>query len=1047
MAVKAEHEGLDEFNEEYDNDSVESVEAAEPDEPTEDPGPQEIHFQDMGPGGELTVLGPASQELEQFLGCAALLSVSGIVRQELPLNAESTAHLSFPSLIGALAYAQDPMSQWLRRTTQEHGEGMLTALRSLGATQAPEELQTEDFYVRPFFWTRSARRALTEANELRRRFDAAPFYAILDVRHLIAALLFLPDYHDVDFEKMRLDRQQLRKDFVHFVASEYPREAVGWEALLNEDNPPARQQTASHPSAPTHPLSWMDNEAQRTLYSPRYDADGRESKDLLRIDRDVDALSALIASRTMTPPLSIGVFGEWGSGKSFFMHHLRRRVDELADRASKSQRHQREVAFYKNIIQIEFNAWHYSEGNLWASLVEHIFRNLRKTPGETEEEVGKRRNALLKRLARREASLLRKEEMVIKSEAQVARAGTKVEELEQQKRLKQSELEKLQEKKHSALRTLPSTLQLAPELRQKAISLLKELGFNSLGRTAFELKGALSDARTELYRADGFIASLLDTRGQGTRLRVPALILVLSVCASLGLSFGLNWLGKQDLSEISARVTMLVGIVGTATTWLRRQTQWLRERREQSEKTLRAVELAIENERQQRLKPLDEAVQSAKDDVTAIEQQQVEHQKSLARAQKAVRTLKKELSDLSNARLLDKFIESRTGSDDYRKHLGLIALIRRDFEELSRLMEAVNRDEQTDLNIPPINRIVLYIDDLDRCSQDTVVEVLQAVHLLLAFPLFVVVVGVDSRWVARCLNHTFKNLLKQDDTNEQPEDPMTPGATAYDYLEKIFQIPIWLRPIGADRRTNMVRGLLASHTSDEHSTGAKVLELKPELVANHGTTIASPAAQVGRAQNRSPEPKAETSHGKPKTSTPSNEAHVPPTEQEELDPPGLVISEEELAFIDCLGPLLNPTPRVLKRFANTYRLIKTCVPSTGQAAFTGNGQEGGSPYQVCLMLLALVTSRRERAEKFFALLKQFAHDKEILTLHALLIPSRKLSGEADLVELFYWLDTMPPEFQLTPLSLVRKLVPWVTRFSFWQAQSTNDSRRPSPSQP
>ena len=37
---------------------------------------------------------------------------------------------------------------------------------------------------------------------------------------------------------------------------------------------------------------------------------------------------------------------------------------------------QRENAFYKRIVQIEFNAWHYVEGNLWASLVEHLFENL-----------------------------------------------------------------------------------------------------------------------------------------------------------------------------------------------------------------------------------------------------------------------------------------------------------------------------------------------------------------------------------------------------------------------------------------------------------------------------------------------------------------------------------------------------------------------------------------------------------------------------------------------------------------------------------------------
>ena len=49
---------------------------------------------------------------------------------------------------------------------------------------------------------------------------------------------------------------------------------------------------------------------------------------------------------------------------------------------------------------------------------------------------------------------------------------------------------------------------------------------------------------------------------------------------------------------------------------------------------------------------------------------------------------------------------------------------------------------------------MLYIDDLERCEPDQVVQVLQAVHLLLAMELFVVVVGVDPRWLLRSLQET-----------------------------------------------------------------------------------------------------------------------------------------------------------------------------------------------------------------------------------------------------------------------------------------------------
>jgi hypothetical protein len=34
-------------------------------------------------------------------------------------------------------------------------------------------------------------------------------------------------------------------------------------------------------------------------------------------------------------------------------------------------------------------------------------------------------------------------------------------------------------------------------------------------------------------------------------------------------------------------------------------------------------------------------------------------------------------------------------------------------------------------------------------------------------------------------------------------------AVPDDYLEKIFQVPFWVRPLGADVRQQMLRGLLA----------------------------------------------------------------------------------------------------------------------------------------------------------------------------------------------------------------------------------------------
>ena len=111
-----------------------------------------------------------------------------------------------------------------------------------------------------------------------------------------------------------------------------------------------------------------------------FSADTRTERDLIGIGAEVDAFAYLIAAKALRSPLAVGLFGDWGCGKSFFMESLRRRIHKITDDAKQEGNSQRDIHIFKSIVQIEFNAWHYVEGNLWASLVEHIFRNLQTRP-------------------------------------------------------------------------------------------------------------------------------------------------------------------------------------------------------------------------------------------------------------------------------------------------------------------------------------------------------------------------------------------------------------------------------------------------------------------------------------------------------------------------------------------------------------------------------------------------------------------------------------------------------------------------------------------
>jgi DNA-binding CsgD family transcriptional regulator len=97
-------------------------------------------------------------------------------------------------------------------------------------------------------------------------------------------------------------------------------------------------------------------------------------QDMVGISPESNALAYLVASRDLAPPLAIGLFGDWGSGKSFLMRDVRARVDRLVELCKEQQQH--DAAVWKNIQHVDFNAWEYVQGDLWAALLEKVFRTL-----------------------------------------------------------------------------------------------------------------------------------------------------------------------------------------------------------------------------------------------------------------------------------------------------------------------------------------------------------------------------------------------------------------------------------------------------------------------------------------------------------------------------------------------------------------------------------------------------------------------------------------------------------------------------------------------
>ena len=561
---------------------------------------------------------------------------------------------------------------------------------------------------------------------------------------------------------------------------------------------------------------------------PAYDADAASSRDFIGIDAVADAFSYLLASRNAQPPLAIGLFGEWGSGKSFLMQSIRRRVDEITRGARQSPLPQAELGVYKRVVQVEFNAWHYVEGNLWASLVDHIFANLRVTPNESVSELERRRTEISRRMVSTTQQRRALNERISSLDDKRRRAERDAE------ALRQAQLRLLQELRRLRLSDVAAAAQLSDSEQRAVTEALGQIGLAQVGDTAIAASESLTEARALVHRGGAILAPLRSKN----LLWVAGIIAAIAVAPIVAFA-----LQKWNVSAVPKVLTSLAATTSCAIFYFRQSMNWVSgalSRIETAEAQVRA-RVDAETEKQSR-------------EVAQLEQAIGEDERLLAEAQKQrlevdeqIAALQREVRELTPAKILAEFLDQRATSLDYQKHLGLTALIRRDFEKLTALVEEANAksgaDEPPAGSVADFSRVVLFVDDLDRCPPRRVVEVLQAVHLLLSFPVFAVVVAVDPRWLSRSLQQHYRGLIEGRGSGAD-------ASTAQDYLEKIFQIPYRVAPLDPRSRALFMSGLV-SRLVTEPAVSTRDGNLAPDPGLGLGP-VAGPAPALGPALDPAP---------------------------------------------------------------------------------------------------------------------------------------------------------------------------------------------------
>ena len=792
-----------------------------------------------------------------------------------------------------------------------------------------------------------------------------------------------------------MDEQGLRKAFLSQIDIEGSDRALVWSRLFAGEPPPERADWISGFTA--------DNPFDKKV------------KDALDVENEAGAFARIAAARKVTPPLASGVFGEWGSGKTFFMNRMSTNVASLASEARKSINAD---LFHGEIVQIRFNAWHYMETNLWASLVEYIFQELDRWLRSKEQDF-KEIDKLFEQLSTTQQLKLESVRAVIQARKEEKRASQRVTAALNEMNLAQEKRASLTPENIRAAAVEAFQQSLTEKEREEIWKAVESLGFTALGKSAVEARTLVEQVQAQKDRGQILWRSLVSMAGKSRTFWVLAFLLVAVPGSMLLLTKWLpdgwvDWI-RTMTGSLSYYVVVFTGVavkvihrtsqgLGTLQKFHDRLADEIRKKKEHPEISIEEAERELEKRRT---------------DLESAEQH-------LREANRRLEEAHREWVDATARGRLNRFIRDKVVGGHYAKHLGIIAAIRKDFGELAQLMaeqeapdDLVQAEEQSTkdneseverlieeagsnlteeeknelrqsarkrkIELKAFQRIILYIDDLDRCPCDKVVEVLQAIHLLLCFPLFVVVVAVDARWVSRALNRVFPELLEENvivATNHASAVALNGGgdklegrrgATSQDYLEKIFQIPYWVRPMEATAAKKYVEGLVAEDLrkqpvkdlgGDPGGAGpGEQAEVPDSSGQKRGEDVTAPGGleTTGRETEGRVEETIKTESLQPSK---SREASKPPKMSRQQVVKSMYLTNHEEGLLKTLAPFIGRSPRRGLRFVNSYRLVKTSLKLNHLDALVGeDGKSLG--YRALIAQLAISIGAPRIARYYF----------------------------------------------------------------------------------
>lgn len=136
-----------------------------------------------------------------------------------------------------------------------------------------------------------------------------------------------------------------------------------------------------------------------------------------------------------------------------------------------------------------------------------------------------------------------------------------------------------------------------------------------------------------------------------------------------------------------------------------------------------------------------------------------------------------------------------------------------DAETLPAHIHAFRSEFEELLTAADIDRLVVVVDDLDRCLPATAIETLEAIRLFLFVPGAAFVIAADEGMIEYAVRSHFPDL------------PLSSGPSTYarNYLEKLIQVPFRLPPLGYVETKIYLTLLVAGSSLDTGSLSFETL--------------------------------------------------------------------------------------------------------------------------------------------------------------------------------------------------------------------------------